>query len=212
MRINAPRAACELVIAPLLAPFLSRHPGMQVELVSDDAFVDIVADGFDAGVRFGESLQQDMVAVPLGPPQRFIVVASPDFLARYGEPRDPHELVRFPCMRIRFPSGRAYRWEFAKDGQAVEVDVQGPLASNDMQAMARAALDGIGLAYVYEPHAREALQSGRLKQVLADWCPVVPGFYLYYPSRRGMPAGLRAFVDLLQETQTQVQAFRPEPA
>lgn len=198
LRLNAPRVAAEYVLAPLASRFLRAHPGMQLEIVADDALVDIVAAGFDAGVRFGERLQQDMVAVPLGGPQRFVVVASPAYLAAHGTPAEPHELARHRCIRVRFPSGAVYRWAFEKDGEKQEVEVRGPLEVGEMPLMIRAAEDGLGLAYVYEPCARAALDAGRLRSVLDDWRPPEPGFFLYYPSRRRLPAGLRAFVDLLQ--------------
>lgn len=195
VRINAPRAACQWVLAPLVSAFLQRHPGMRVEVVADDRFVDIVAEGFDAGVRFGESLQQDMVAVPLGPAQRFVVVASPEHIARHGRPKHPRDLQRHPCIRIRFPSGSYFKWEFVKRQHTVQVEVDGPLASDDLSLMVQAAEAGVGLAYTYEQHAQPGLQAGRLVTVLDDWCPRVPGFCLYHPSRKLMSAGLRAFID-----------------
>lgn len=198
LRINAPRPACDLVLAPLVAKFLSLHPAMRVDLVADDALVDIVATGFDAGVRFGESLQQDMVALPLGPAQRFIVVGSPDYLARYGQPKCPRDLTQHRCIRIRFPNGSLYRWEFSRADEKLEIEVDGPLAADDMAVMIQAAEAGIGLAYVYAQYASPGLQAGRLRTVLAEWCPEMPGFYLYYPSRKLMPAGLKAFVDMLR--------------
>lgn len=198
LRINAPRPAVELVLAPLLREFLAGHPGLKLELVSDDAFVDIVAGGFDAGVRFGESVQQDMVALPLGGPQRFLVVAAPDYLAAHGVPRCPRDLQQHRCIRIRFPSGAHYHWEFARDAEKLEVEVQGPLALDDMAAMVRVARDGLGLAYVYAQYAAAALAEGSLVAVLEDWCPEIPGFFLYYPSRRLAPAGLRAFTEFLR--------------
>ena len=198
LRINAPHAAAELVLAPLVTRFLASHPGMTIELVSDDGLVDIVATGFDAGVRFGESLQQDMVALPLGGPQRFVVVASPDYLAQHPAPDKPSELGQHACIGIRFPSGAFYRWEFAKDGANLEVEVAGPLVLNNMRLMVEAAQAGLGLAYVYAQYAQAGLTSGKLRQVLADWCPEIAGFYLYYPSRKLMPAGLKAFVTMLK--------------
>lgn len=200
LRINAPRAACELVLAPLVGRFLATHPGMRVELVAENAFVDIVADGFDAGVRFGESLQQDMIAVPLGPPQRFVVVGSPAYLAAHGTPGSPRELAQHQCVRIRFPNGSSYRWEFARGSERLEIEVDGPLAVGEMPLMIAAAEQGLGLAYVYAQYATSPIAAGRLTTVLEDWCPEIPGFYLYYPSRRLMPAGLKAFVDLLRAT------------
>lgn len=200
LRINAPRAACELILAPLICRFIETHPGMRVELVPDDAFVDIVACGFDAGVRFGESVQQDMIALPLGGLQRFIVVGSPAYLAANGTPNSPRELQHHRCIRIRFPNGTMYRWEFSRSGEQLEIEVDGPLAASEMPLMIHAAEQGLGLAYVYTQYAAAALASGRLLSVLEDWCPEIPGFYLYYPSRKLMPAGLKAFVEMLRST------------
>ncbi len=197
LRINAPRMATEWVLAPMVADFLKEHPGMRVELASDDNLVDIVAGGFDAGVRFGESLQQDMVAVPLGPPQRFVVVASPRFIAAHGVPDCPRGLQQHRCVRIRFPSGSYYRWEFFKGSEKLEVDVDGPLTASDMHVMVQAAEADLGFAYVYAQYAAPGIAAGRLVTVLDDWCPVVPGFFLYYPSRKHLPAGLRAFIAML---------------
>lgn len=198
LRINAPRFAAEHVLAPLATRFLLAHPGMRLEIVADDALVDIVAAGFDAGVRFGESLQQDMVAVPLGPSQRFVVVASPAYLRESGIPQHPRELHAHRCVRIRFPSGVLYRWEFEKNGEKLEVDVDGPLDVGEIPLMVRAAEDGLGLAYVYEQSAAAGVAAGSLVTVLDDWRPAEPGFYLYYPSRRLPPAGLRAFIEILK--------------
>ena len=199
LRINAPRAACDWVLAPLVPLFLARHPGMRVELVGDDSLVDIVARGFDAGVRFGERLQQDMVAVPLGPPQRFIVVASPEHLARHGRPAHPRELIEHPCIRLRFPNGSYYRWEFVQGDERLEIAVDGPLALGDMRLMVQAAEQGLGLAFVYQQYAQQGLDAGRLVSVLDDWRPTETGFFLYYPSQRLVPAGLRAFIELVRE-------------
>jgi DNA-binding transcriptional LysR family regulator len=200
LRINAPHPACELVLTPLITRFLCLHPGMRVELVADDTFVDIVATGFDAGVRFGESLQQNMVALPLGPKHRFIVVGSPAYLARHGVPANPRDLARYPCIRIRFPNGSLYRWEFSLGAEKLEIEVDGPLAVGQMPLMIHAAEQSLGLAYVYAEYAAAALASGRLVSVLDNWCTETAGFYLYYPSRKLMPAGLKAFVEMLRTT------------
>ncbi|HNI82690.1 MAG TPA: LysR family transcriptional regulator [Rhodocyclaceae bacterium] len=196
LRINAPRAACAWVLAPLVSRFLAEYPGMRVELVADDRFVDIVAGGFDAGVRFGESLQQDMVAVPLGAAQHFVVVAAPAYLAARGTPDCPRALTAHSCIRVRFPGGQYYRWEFRRGSEQVEIEVDGPLATDDMHVMIAAAEAGLGLAYVYAQYAAPAIAAGRLVSVLDDWRPPEPGFFLYYPSHRLPPAGLRAFIDL----------------
>lgn len=198
LRLNVPRAAAEYVLAPLAGRFLRENPGMRLEIVTDDNLIDIVAAGFDAGVRFGERLAQDMIAVPFGPAQRFVVVASPAYLAAHGRPATPQQLSAHRCIRIRFPNGSIYRWEFSRGDEKIEVEVEGPLDVGEMPLMVRAAEDGIGLAYVYEQSAASALAAGRLVTVLDDWRPPEPGFFLYYPSRRLVPAGLRAFIDLLQ--------------
>jgi DNA-binding transcriptional LysR family regulator len=195
LRINAPRIACEQVLGPLVARFLAAHPGMRVELVADDAFVDIVAGGYDAGVRFGESLQADMVAVPIGSPLRFIVVAAPTYLAARGTPRCPRELTQHACIRIRTPEGGYYRWAFARGSERIEIEVDGPLAVGEMPLMIQAAEAGLGLAYVGTAYAANALATGRLVSILDDWHPTPAGFFLYYPSHRLVPAGLRAFID-----------------
>jgi DNA-binding transcriptional LysR family regulator len=150
-------------------------------------------------VRFGERLAQDMIAVPLGPPQRFVVVGSPAYLAEHGIPRTPQQLSEHRCIRIRFPNGSIYRWEFSRGNEKLEVEVDGPLDVGEMPLMVRAAEDGLGLAYVYEQAAATALTAGRLVTVLDDWRPPEPGFFLYYPSRRLLPAGLRAFIELLRK-------------
>ena len=203
LRINAPRPAGELVLGPLVAEFLTRHPKAEVELVLDDGFVDIVAGGFDAGVRYGESLQQDMVALPLGPPQRLMVVCAPALLERVGTPHTPRDLLTLPRVRIRFPSGARYAWEFEKAGEKVAVDVEGRLTVGEMPLMLQAALAGVGFAYMYEPYARAALASGALVSVLDDWCLSIPGFYLYYPSRKLPTATLAAFIEMVKAAQRQ---------
>ena len=199
LRLNVPRSAAHMLLAPLVARFLAAYPQMRVELMADDGLIDIVAAGYDAGVRFGESLQGDMVAVPLGPPQRLAVVASPAYLKKRGVPQSPHDLAAHNCIRHRFPSGRLYHWEFERAGIALQVDVEGPLTLGEQELMLRAAEDGVGIACVFEGLATARLASKKLRRVLADWCPPMPGFYLYYPSRRQMPAGLRAFVDMVRE-------------
>lgn len=201
LRINAPRPAGELVLGALVVEFLTRYPKVAVELVLDDSFVDIVEAGFDAGVRYGESLQQDMVALPLGPPQRLMVVGAPALLKRVGTPHTPRDLLNLPCVRIRFPSGARYAWEFEKAGEKMAVDVEGRLTVGEMPLMLQAALAGMGFAYMYEPYARAALASGALVSVLDDWCPPIPGFYLYYPSRKLPTATLTAFIEMVRTAQ-----------
>jgi DNA-binding transcriptional LysR family regulator len=199
LRLNTPKAAAQGLLPPLVGRFLARHPQMQVEVVCNDAFVDIVAEGFDAGIRFGESLQQDMVAHPIGPPQRFVVVASPDYLARHGRPQHPHDLARHRCVRMRFPSGAYFRWEFAQDGHRIHVDVPGPLATDDFLLMHRCAEQGLALAYAYAWQVQDRIDEGRLVTVLNDWMPPAEHFFLYHSSRRLVPAGLRAWIEMVKE-------------
>jgi DNA-binding transcriptional LysR family regulator len=199
LRLNVPRSAAHTLLAPLISKYLAAYPQMQVEVAVDDGLIDIVAGGFDAGVRFGESLQGDMVAVPLGPRQRLAVVASRAYLKSRGTPQTPHDLARHNCIRHRFPSGRYYHWEFERAGVAVQVDVQGSLTLGEQELMLRAAEEGVGIACTFEALAQPRLKARKLARVLEDWCPPMPGYYLYYPSRRQMPAGLRAFVEMARQ-------------
>ncbi|GLK84557.1 LysR family transcriptional regulator [Ancylobacter defluvii] len=195
LRLNAPRLCARLVLMPLLTRFMAAYPDIRVELAVSDALVDIVADGFDAGIRFGENIAADMLTVPIGPRHAFAVVGSPGYFARHGTPQDPRELRDKPCIRFRFPGGGLYAWEFERGGEEVAVEVDGPLTLSEQDLMLEAALDGAGMAYLFEAQVRPHLASGTLVRVLEDWCPHYPGFYLYYPSRRQMPATLRSFID-----------------
>jgi len=199
LRINAPRPAAYALVAPVVADFLAAYPGIALEIAADDALIDIVAEGFDAGIRFGENVAQDMIAVPLGPPQRMIVVASPKHLKRHGRPREPGDLVDRDLIRLRFPNGVIFPWEFEKDGRALTVVPSGRLTVNDPTMQLRAAIDGAGFAFMFEDFVRPALKAGRLVTVLDDWCPEFPGPFLYYSSRRHVPAALRAFIDFMRE-------------
>lgn len=201
IRINAPKPVAQLLLAPMVADFLAMHPGITLEIAADDRFVDIVAEGFDAGIRFGESLHQDMVAVAIGPPQRMIVVASPAYLARHGQLAEPGDLIGRPLIRHRFPGGSIFPWEFERQGQAVTIVPQGSFTTDDPAIKIRAAIDGAGLAFEFEGYALPALADGRLVRVLDDWCPPIPAPHLYYSSRRHMPAALRAFIDFMRARQ-----------
>ena len=198
LRINAPPPAAQLVLAPLLAPFLARHPRVVVEVASDSGFVDIVREGFDAGVRYGESLARDMIAVRLGGPQRYVLVASPALVARVGVPSGPRALLGLPCIRTRFSSGTMLPWEFEREGEVVTIRPEGPVIAGDGQVGLAAAMDGLGFYATFEGWARPHLDAGRLVSVLEEWLPPFEGPFLYYPSRRHMPAALRAFVDFLR--------------
>ncbi|KQP42842.1 transcriptional regulator [Methylobacterium sp. Leaf104] len=206
LRINAPRSACRLVLMPLVARFLARHPGVRVEVVADDALTDMVAGGFDAGIRFGEHLADDMIAVPLGGPQRFALVGAPAYLAGRAAPTNPADLAGHLCIRQRFPGGAIYRWELGKDGRDVTVSVDGPLIVNDQEMIVQAALAGLGLGLVFEDGVADHLASGRLLRLMPDWCPTFPGLFLYHAGRRQIPPPLKAFIDLVRRPRTEPTA------
>ena len=183
--------------------FSRRYPQIDLEIVSDSTFVDIVASGFDAGVRYGEHLAQDMIAVPLGPPQRYAVVASPQYVAQHGRPKHPKDLLDHLGIRIRFGSGAMPDWEFEKAGRVVKVSPPGKLIANYPGLARRAALDGVGFWPTFEGYVRDDVKSGALVSVLEDWCAPFPGPFLYYPSRRQPPPALAAFVAFVAEWRKQ---------
>lgn len=195
LRINAALASARLELMPLLAGFLAANPSVQVEIIAQTALIDTVAQGYDAGVRFGERIAADMIAVPIGQRRRFAVVGSPGYFDRWPRPTHPRDLIGLPCIRYRFERGDDYHWEFERAGEELEIAVDGPFTTNEHELMLSAALDGIGLAFVFEEMIADYIAAGRLERVLGDWCPYWPGLYLYYPSRRQMPTPLRAFID-----------------
>ena len=199
LRINTLSMAAKRVLAPRLGRFAKAHPEVVLDIVIDDALSDIAGEGFDAGIRVGGRLQKDMVAVRLTPDVELLAVASPEYLARHGEPKTPEDLDHHACINWRFPgSGKIAGWSFAKKGRTVEVFGEGRVISNHQDIVVPAALQGLGVFYAYnDDDIAEALRDGRLKRVLADWSPTVPGLYLYYSSRRHMVPALRAFIDCL---------------
>jgi DNA-binding transcriptional LysR family regulator len=203
LRITAGRQACELVLLPIASEFLQDYADISLEILESDALLDIVAGGFDAGVRFGNRLEADMVSLPIGPNMRSVVVGSPSFFERHAPPQKPEDLHGVPCIRHRFPSGSMYRWEFERGGITQEIEVSGPLTLGDVSLMVGPALQGVGLAYVFEDMVTGHLADGRLIQVLANWCPYYPGLHLYYPSRRHVPAPLKAFIDFARSAREQ---------
>ncbi|MBZ9781411.1 LysR family transcriptional regulator [Pseudomonas sp. REP124] len=203
LRLTAGRQACELVLLPIVSQFLQMYPDIRLEVVDSDALVDVVAGGFDAGVRFGNRLEADMVSLPIGPNMRSVVVGAPAFFERHAVPQKPEDLHGIPCIRHRFPSGSMYRWEFERGGIAQEIEINGPLTLGDVSLMVGPAQQGLGLAYVFENMVTGALADGSLIQVLADWCPYYPGLHLYYPSRRHVPAPLKAFIDFARSARQQ---------
>ncbi len=208
LRLNVPHSAIPLVVAPMLPRFLAEYPAVSLDVVADDGLVDIVAAGFDAGIRPEWRLAPGMTAVPLRPRRRFAVVAAPSYLLRRGTPQAPSELAGHECVVHRYPSGARYAWEFARDGESVQVEVAGRIATNDHALMRAAALAGAGLAHLFEHTVADALAAGTLTRVLSDWCPPLPGFFLYYPGRRQPPPSLRAFIT----TARRVLATGDEPA
>lgn len=197
LRINAPPPAIDLVLADMVGPFLAAHPQVDLEIVAESSFVDIVGAGFDAGVRYGEHLAQDMVAIPLSGPQRYAVVASRDYVARRGRPKHPKDLLDHDCIRTRFGSGAMLDWEFEKKGRTIKVDPPAKLIATYSALARRAAADGVGFWATFEGYVSEAIKSGALVSVLEDWCEPFPGPFLYYPSRRQVPPALRAFIDFV---------------
>lgn len=199
LRINTLGMAAKKVIAPRLGRFARAHPQVVLDIVIDDGLSDIAGDGCDAGIRIGGRLHKDMVAVRLTPDIELLAVASPDYLARHGEPKTPADLAGHACINWRFPgSGRIAGWEFRKKGRSTEVFGEGQVIANHQDIVVPAALQGLGITYAYNDDGiADALRKGRLKRVLADWSPTVPGLYLYYSSRRYMLPALRAFIDCL---------------
>ncbi len=200
LRLTASETVATLLVQNVIPTFLERYPEMSVDLVAQPAFVDIVAEGFDAGFRLGEAVPLDMIAVHIGGPSRMLPVAAPSYLVARERPRTPDDLAKHVCIRSRTPNGRPYRWEFERHGHAITLDVGGPLILNRTELMVEAALRGLGIAFVPQRLAMPHLETGALCSLLDEWCPEYPGVFLYYPGRRQVPAGLRAFIDMLKST------------
>jgi DNA-binding transcriptional LysR family regulator len=198
LRINAPRIAAELVIAPRLGLFTAAHPDVMLELVLEERLVDIVANRFDAGIRLGERLAKDMVAVEVGGRQRLVVVATSAYWTRHGKPRQPRDLLAHRCIVNLMPGGEPYRWELERDGSELELAVTGPIATNDARIAEHAVLAGCGVGYAFESQVTTYLETGALEAVLHAWSASFPGFHLYYPSRRQVSPALRAFIDVMK--------------
>lgn len=198
LRITVPGPAARTIIEPILTRFLKAYPAITLEVIVDSALTDIVRERFDAGIRPGHRVERDMIAVRVGEDARPTVVASPDYLRRHGTPKEPGDLRSHNCSRMRFASGALQRWHFEKRGKSIEVDVSGSLVAGDSGLAVRAALDGLALARVPLHTAQEHLAARTLTAVLEDWRPRSVGFYLYYPSRRQMPAALQALIVTLK--------------
>jgi DNA-binding transcriptional LysR family regulator len=199
IRITASGHAVETVLWPVLTRMLTDYPDITVELTIDTSLVDIVAERYDAGVRLGEQLAKDMIAVPIGPPLRMIVIGSPSYLDSHPTPWTPQDLTEHRCINLRMQtSGGLYAWEFEKDGREVKVRVDGQLVFNASRMCVKAAIDGLGLAFVMEDLALPYLADGRLRTVLEDWCEPFAGYHLYYPSRRQPTPAFAVFIEALR--------------
>jgi len=200
LRLSVPRAAIPFLIDPVVPAFRARHPRIEVEIVIDERFVDIVAEGYDAGVRLSESIERDMVQVRLTDAFRFVVVGSPKYLARAGIPERPEDLLRHECITFRMQTtGSLYAWELERGKRNWRVPVRGGVVTNDARLTVSLAEQGAGLAYAFEPMVLEALRKGRLQRVLERYAPTVPGYFLYFPSVARQSVPLRLFIDAAKE-------------
>ena len=199
VRITSSRHAAETILWPAVGKLLKDYPEVTVEISVDSHLTDIIADRFDAGVRLGEQIAKDMIAVRIGPELRMAVVGAPSYFAKYGRPHTPHDLTSHACINIRMATkGGLYTWEFGQGGRDLNVRVDGPLILNDVPMILNAASDGIGLACVMEDQATALLREGRLERVLEDWCPPFSGYHLYYPDRRQLPSAFTLLVNALR--------------
>jgi DNA-binding transcriptional LysR family regulator len=198
VRINAPNSIAPFVLGPVIGPLIAANPHLELEIVATDRLVDIVEEGFDAGIRLGESLRDGMTAVKIKPRLKFAVVGAPAYFATRPVPRTPADLTEHICVRNMYPSGVGYPWSFGRNGEDIDVEVRGPVALHDHELMIETALAGVALAYVWEDRARPYVESGRLVGCLEDWLVPEDWLYLYYPTRRYISAGLRAVIDMLK--------------
>ena len=203
LRINAYATAAREILSPLFLQFLRRHPHVHIDLVTEGRLVDIVADGFDIGVRNADLVPSDMIAIPLGHPRRYAAVASPAYFQNNDKPRVHPVVLGLSCFRVRLPKGGLYRWRFEKDGQSIQIDVNGPITLDEASLSRIAALEGVGIGFFMESDVREDIATGRLIRVLEDWTPPLAPLCLYYPSRRNPSAAFRAFIDLAREVASQ---------
>ena len=204
LRLNVPVSAVRLVLPRLVPPFLAAHPDIRLDVIAEESFVDMLAAGCDAGIRYEERLEQDMIAIPIGPrQQRAATAAAPAYLNRHGRPEHPRELLQHACMCGRFPSGSMPAWEFERDGEVVKIEATGPLTvriGTATDLAVDAAIGGSGVVHLFEEWLQPHFDSGALEPILQDWWRPFTGPFLYYPSRRYMPAPLRAFVDFISRS------------
>jgi DNA-binding transcriptional LysR family regulator len=197
IRLIVPRVAVSMVVLPKLAAFATEYPDIVLDITASSNRVDIVADGYDAGIQLGEFVQRDMIAVRVSDNLRLAVFASPAYFQSRSVPRTPRDLKDHSCLAFRFNTG-VYRWEFEKGRQSLTINPQGPFVINDSELVVEAALKGMGIGTALEQSVAGLVEEGRLVQILADWCPPFPGFYLYYPSRRNKPAAMSALIRALR--------------
>lgn len=205
LKLNVPLSAARLVLPSIVTPFLQAYPDIRLEIVVEESFVDMLAAGCDAGIRYEERLEQDMIAIPIGPrSQRFATAASPNYLNARGRPEHPQALLSHACLRGKFPSGSRPLWDYEKQGETLHVDPSGPLLfsiGGGVDLSVQSAIDGLGIIYLFEEWLQPHFDSGALEPILESWWPSFSGPYLYYPGRRYLPSPLRAFVDFIQHHQ-----------
>lgn len=202
LKLNVPGVVARLILAELLPRFLLAHPGIDVEVTAEDGFVDVHGAGFDAGVRYDERLEQDMIVVPIGPRQdRYVTVAAPAYLNAHGRPAEPQELLKHRAIRHRFRHGVMLPWEFERNGRIVKVSPPARLTTNSLEVQRAAVVAGLGIAATFEGFYRDLLDAGAVEEILPEWSARFPGPYLYYSGRRYLPATLRAFIDFLKSEQ-----------
>jgi DNA-binding transcriptional LysR family regulator len=199
LRINAPGPALMTMLMPMIVPFLKQHPLIEMEMMIEPALIDIVAQGYDAGVRYEENLAKDMIALSLGSPERYAVVASPKLLKTTGIPKTPAALMEHPAITTVFPNRARLPWEFEKNGRVVKIMPPSPLSTMNFDLQMRAAIEGLGFLATFEGMVEGAIKTGKLVRVMEDWCPYFPAPFLYYPSRRQTPPALAAFIAFIKE-------------
>lgn len=199
IRLNVPEHAACLLLGPVLPTFIERYPDIDLDLSVSNHIVDVIAQGFDAGIRYGGTVPEDMIAQRLSGDIRWVVVGSPAYLERFGTPQHPTDLLQHQCLKIRLGDDRIYHWEFEKGDEALAVDVPGAITFDETQVGRMLAVRGAALMYLPEPCVASQLEAGELKTVLDDWTPMGPGFHIYYSGRRQVPTGLRLLIDLIRE-------------
>ncbi|MEE4453338.1 LysR family transcriptional regulator [Novosphingobium resinovorum] len=199
VRINVPDEAATRLLAPVIPEFVSRYPEVELDICVDNTLVDVIEEGFDAGIRFGGTVPEDMIAQRLSPDFRWLVAGAPAYFERFGEPEHPRDLMHHRCIRLRLGNGRMYHWDFEQGQEVFALDVPGPVTVDNNSACLALALSGMGLMYAAEPGIASLVAQGRLRTTLAEWSSPGPGYFIYYSSRRQVPRGMRLLVDLVRE-------------